>query len=759
MLLGFTAGLTLCLFFQVFFRGETFSDRDLTAYYRPAKSIIASLTRASGEIPLWNPFFNSGQPFAANPEHEIYFPLTTLFLFLPFELAFRLQVLIPIALAPIGMFVFLRALGRTTAAALLGAMAWGAGGYLLSVHWLLPILFAVCVAPFTLTMELMVLREGRLRHVAALAATFAIQCLAGEPSTLLSMSALALAVAVHVAHRATRGGRMLAALGLVLGIGIGAAALVPGLHHASKTDRVGGLGQREAAEWSMPPARLLDLVTPHALGNVVKDRPDLYWGRSLYLPRGGPYLPSLYPGLLVSLLGVGAFFLRGRALAAWGGAAAVGLLLSLGQYLPGWSVFRRIPGLASLRFPEKFALLLVFALVVASAHGCDLILQGGASRRRRWATAAAIVFLLAVVVAATLPALAAMFPAPFPTDLARQDALRLALVAAATVAVLVVGRCSRRRRALLATLLVVTDLVLVGRDMVHTVPVTRATRPPAFLLPVINQSRDVTIFHGLEWEPEKGKVGGVAAPPIPAQWGLATTFERDFDRTMLRWTNIATSEFWRTIRRSPGLTRPLLLRRGVSAIVSSRPGSRWDGDTLVGPDGQAPVMLLSLEGAQPFVFAASRIERFDGDAGWSGAVMRSGAEIPTTACVERREAGELHERPAPADVRVIRRSPIRAELAVEARGPGISFLAVNQTWDEGWTATVDGASVRVLRTDLSLQGLVVPPGRHAVVLAYGDVWVHVGQIASTLCCLVCLCLVCVPAFRRRRTSRPGAALS
>src|SRR5581483_4348559 len=87
--------LALAFFHGALFGGETFNERDLSIYHRPNKWLMAVLAHASDGLPLWNPFYSSGQPFAGNPEHEIFFPLTWLLFVLPFEWAFRLQVMIP----------------------------------------------------------------------------------------------------------------------------------------------------------------------------------------------------------------------------------------------------------------------------------------------------------------------------------------------------------------------------------------------------------------------------------------------------------------------------------------------------------------------------------------------------------------------------------------------------------------------------------------------------------------------------------------
>jgi uncharacterized membrane protein YfhO len=80
-------------------------------------------------------------------------------------------------------------------------------------------------------------------------------------------------------------------------------------------------------------------------------------------------------------------------------------------------------------------------------------------------------------------------------------------------------------------------------------------------------------------------------------------------------------------------------------------------------------------------------------------------------------------------------------MDVDVDGPGPAFVAVNQTWHPGWQATVDGARARVVRTDLSLSGLVVPPGRHTVDLAFDDPSVTAGMLLGLAGLAACAVLL------------------
>jgi hypothetical protein len=103
-----------------------------------------------------------GQPVAANPEHEIFHPMTALLFLLPFEWGVPLPGDPPARLSPVlTMFALLRTLRRSRAASLFGGFL-GLRGYLLSTSNLLPIFFAVAALPLVVLFAVRVARQGAL---------------------------------------------------------------------------------------------------------------------------------------------------------------------------------------------------------------------------------------------------------------------------------------------------------------------------------------------------------------------------------------------------------------------------------------------------------------------------------------------------------------------------------------------------------------------------------------------------------------------
>ncbi|MBV8488040.1 MAG: YfhO family protein, partial [Planctomycetaceae bacterium] len=94
-------------------------------------------------------------------------------------------------------------------------------------------------------------------------------------------------------------------------------------------------------------------------------------------------------------------------------------------------------------------------------------------------------------------------------------------------------------------------------------------------------------------------------------------------------------------------------------------------------------------------------------------------------------------------------TPNRVALEVETSAPG--YLVLADTWYPGWTATVDGWTLPVLRANIAFRAVALPePGKHRVVFRYYPVGLNAG-LALSLATLVLLGVVSV----RGQSKGPG----
>jgi hypothetical protein len=353
--------------------------RDLGTTQRPARALYATLGPAS-----LNPHASFGQPYRGNPNLVLAYPAPRSPRFLGAHLLAHL------GLALAGAFAFLRRLGRTAAAALFGAFAFGLSGYVLSSTAFLNATTTIAWAPWLLFFVALA-REasGRRRHLLALlgvSASSVLLLLGGEPA--LGLLTILLAFAFSAAGPA---GTRVRAMGTLTGGGLVAAlAIAPWLLEVARASafssrRVRGFSWEEFAAVGFHPARFLETPFPLLFGDPSRFLSGGFWGFAVNQGHG-PYLASLSFGVLplvfALLFVVSARRNEGRF---WIAAAVLSLLTALLPWLPGArSVYQWLVPLHAFRYPVKAMFVFTLAIAVLGALAVDrLLLEGALPRFRR----------------------------------------------------------------------------------------------------------------------------------------------------------------------------------------------------------------------------------------------------------------------------------------------------------------------------------------------------------------------------------------
>jgi len=352
--------LATFFFSDVLFLGSNFWLRDLFNYHLPMKHIVRE-TVARGEFPWWNPYFAGGQPMAANPAYEIFYPPQWLIFLGPFSFGFALHIVFHVYVALLGMYFFLRSIPLRVEAAMFGAFSFGFSGFFLGTMTNLPTFF---VWSWSGVVGWAVLDLIRTRRIAPAAIAMAMPLLVLEPIALVQMIALVIAGTTLVDRRALL--RVLAAMAIAAALS--AVVIIPAIDHARDSARSRGLPFDVVVDYSMPPVRPVELIAPRAL-----------WGGHVFGWRGTPYFPSIYCGLAVVLLAVAGLATRQRGSVAVIAICAISYLLAIGSHTPlfGWLY---AAGLRSLRYPEKFVAAGLITLIVFAAISADRFLQRKSSR-------------------------------------------------------------------------------------------------------------------------------------------------------------------------------------------------------------------------------------------------------------------------------------------------------------------------------------------------------------------------------------------
>ena len=246
-------------FWDVLFAGRAFYARDIFHYHYPMKKIVRD-TILSGEFPMWSTHFAAGQPMAANPAYEVFYPPQLLVLLPDLHLGLTLHIVIHFYICAIGLYYFLRSLGTGSAAALLGSLAYTLGGPFLSLVRTLPFLFSMAWVPLIFLFARRFFL-GRSRRDLCLAAIFGgMQALVAEPTTIVQTW---LIVAAYGAYRIYRDSSRLKSIAVGY-LAIGAASAVIGFmlgahgarSNATSTPAVSATQPSEIGRNTFQPSRI-----------------------------------------------------------------------------------------------------------------------------------------------------------------------------------------------------------------------------------------------------------------------------------------------------------------------------------------------------------------------------------------------------------------------------------------------------------------------------------------------------------------------
>jgi hypothetical protein len=756
--------------------GRALANRDILLFHLPLVTCFRTLV-AGGALPEWNPWLNGGQPILSNPSYSSFYLPTWLVLPLPPIYAISLSVAFHLALAFAGAWYCARRLGAGRAAAALAAVGFAGSGGLMSLVSSFNLLRGMCWIPWVLGLGAAMFdgdaaaaswrRRAWLRPALLCALALGMAMLNGEPSMiLLSCLGLAALAAAELRRRPAAALRLL--VPVVFALLLATVQLWPTAARLAGGARGEGLPEAESTHWSMPPARLVELAFPHFFGDPSRNMVGLFFGHNVH-DLEYPYVLSLYPGLLVSVLAL-------AALAAWPIPRRVALLLTLAAamflalgrhnplYVPLLHVLRP---LAAQRFPERFVVLALTALVFAAALGWQHLLDRRRAGHPEIAdlplTLSLVVLAVALLLAGLLyqyPAMALVFlrehslpgnetPRNFARGLLflRQEGWWSLATAGATAALFALCRWRRPHPALLsalAVLLLGADLWRAGHGLVRTLPAAEYQHEPEILrqlaapnarifveempghllpLPGTPPDRDIALAHHL--------LDG-AAPYSAAIWQVDYALNYDFDRMVTRAGTTILKVLRADLHRQPEMAMRLIGAWAVDRMLLRAATARGEPEPLDESNhglGQVvavsagkvdtPSVVVRNSNRLPFYRFVPTVSFYpDYEAALYAARGQGYAVDRHEHCLRRGQPAATVRFASPP--RPLAFHPAASRFDLRYRTPDGGFFVVAVTFDDGWRATIDGAPATVYQTAACQLGVALPPGEHQLALVYHD---------------------------------------
>lgn len=778
------AGWLLSLFSRLLSPAVAMANRDIAVFHLPLRSAFRDL--AAHGLPVWNPWLHGGQPILSNPSYGAFYPPSWLVFLVPPDYALNLMVLFHGVIAFAGAWRLARHFGCGRPAAALAAVGYTGSSAFLSQLSAYTLFGSMAWLPWVVSWGDEALRTPEARRwwrpALLCGGALGLQLLNGEPSTVVISGLALLALAVSAA------GRRLAALPRVLvplafAVALSAVQLLPTLGRIADSPRK-DVPTDVATAWSMPATRLVEVVFPRFFGDPVRIDSGLFLGWKVH-DQDYPYVESLYPGLLLVLLGLAALMrwpIPRRA--AWILCVVGGVLLALGRNNPLYEALRTtVPVLAVLRFPEKFILLALCTLGFAGVLAWQRLLDERDAGRRDAAdlplALALVVLATALTLAVTMavePRAAAWFiyfhSAPDVTPEIRTNALyylffqswAAVLASGAVVFLLLLCRWRRPPRRLLealALLLLAADLWCYGHGLLRTLPSSVYREPPELLaklqplrdrvfVEVVPKGASDLVWMGGDPRARISRTYVATLTPYAGlTWNVPYAFDIDFELMLTGWArkaeHILASEL-----SNPQMAYRYLGVWNVGTVV--RPLSEQERNAAVRDPKTLPRKMVK----NTYVLPRYRfVPRVTFHPSHEGALAAARARQWRVA---REEEAVRPDRPR--SVLTYTRPPRLLDVVDEAgrtvaryQAEEGAFLIFATTFDRGWRALVDGKPLPVYPTAACQIGIELPPGEHELVLEYRDPWFVPGA-AVTLAALAFGAVALAWTGRRRPPGNP-----
>jgi hypothetical protein len=354
--------------------------------------ILTGQMIASGELPLWNPYIFAGMPLLGSIQPGALYPPTWLFAVWSPQTAMNVLVITTYHLALIGTYFYSRRIGINRIGAVIAAITFAFGGYMIAHLGHTNRINAAAWLPWILLSVEELYARSRWRWVAAGAVFIALQVFAGDPQTTLYAGVLAGAYALFTLlfrAKPQSPARYLAALAamVVCGALLSMIQLLPGIELLRLGERA-GIDYHYFSLYSFPPGQSFELFFPYFFGGgSLPPYRVPYWGRWSLTETCG------YVGMAAWLLGFTAVFIswRGRKddsnrlIWFWALAAVMALLLAFGSYLPFGlnKLLHRAPVYNLFRASGRHLMEFTFAMGVLAGLGATALPQIDRAMARR----------------------------------------------------------------------------------------------------------------------------------------------------------------------------------------------------------------------------------------------------------------------------------------------------------------------------------------------------------------------------------------
>lgn len=716
---------------------------------------------AYDETPLWYPHIFGGMPFqASGTYHHLQYSFEALVnAVLPDVLISALhgRFFFHLLLGAVSMFFLARALSLSRPASFVAATAFVLSTHMMATEHANRFICFMHV-PLVFLAAYRVFDRGRLFDMLLLGAALGSQLSSFHPQiafyTAMLIGLYAVYAVVNELRDRTSAGHIvrksaLFAGGVILAIAVAAVLVFPMQEYAQHSARGLSVGGSDvnvpfATSWSFPPVEILTFVIPSFAGFGG----PLYWGDMPFTD-----FPN-YLGIVVVILAVAGFLLnRSRMTLFLVIAAVLALLVSFGRHLPpvSYVMLHFVPFFGKFRAPVMILVLSQFAVALLAGYGAHALagrIRAGKDMLGVFAKRLCVVAGGVLLLVLALTVFESSFQSFMTGVYSQADAahgarsamvnnvdyhagvnamrfdllmgdlwIMVLLLCALSALVYATRKTSPKLLAAGLGALVVVDLLLVASRVVNPEddPVQIAAHYAARETEVVKALKDDTSPYRIlplsEFSSNEygyfgvSSIGGYHA----AKLGIYQELMDQVGFNSFPVLNMLNTRYL--------VTRQPLQGTGLTPVVESEGEHLYRNETTL-----------------PRAFLVDSVRVISDKSAIFEAMRDPGFSPGEYAILEKPVA----ERLGPLDdssVEITLHTPHRIEMVVDSAAPCLLVLS-EIYYPAGWRAEIDGSPAEIHKTNYVLRSVVVPEGRHDVVMSFEPssftTGLLVSRVASTL---------------------------
>jgi len=160
--------ITVVIFAQFIFTDKMLFGSDMIPMGYMMRKAVADSWRATGTLPLWDPYILCGLPVVDAMHGDLFYPVSALYLLMPVHKAVGYKIVIHVWLAGVAMFLLIRTLGLSRKSAFLAGVGYMVAPYFLSLVYAGhdAKMFVTALFPLSIMLLERLLRGPRLLYAA-----------------------------------------------------------------------------------------------------------------------------------------------------------------------------------------------------------------------------------------------------------------------------------------------------------------------------------------------------------------------------------------------------------------------------------------------------------------------------------------------------------------------------------------------------------------------------------------------------------------